>query len=179
MSYPNEPLLTGIFSGMICENIPQVRAKKKHRGISTVKCTHWQLNDREVSSEVIEGELIVMHLKTGKYYSSSGTGPLVWACLEAGMSAAATRDFVASCCRVSPQSIESDIDGFIESVAAEQLMRESTAEVDPVPPPCTDPPVYSKPVLQVYSDMKDLLLLDPIHDVSEDGWPKRPTADKA
>jgi hypothetical protein len=30
----------------------------------------------------------------------------------------------------------------------------------------------------VYTDMKDLLQLNPIHDVSEEGWPTRPTADK-
>lgn len=140
---------------------------------------HWQLKEREVSSEVIDGELIIMHLKTGKYYSSSGTGPLVWSCLVAGMTAASTRDLVASCCGVSPQSIETDIDEFIASLALEQLLHESSAEADPVTPPGIETQVYSKPELQVYSDMKDLLLLDPIHDVSEDGWPMRPTADKA
>jgi hypothetical protein len=30
---------------------------------------------------------------------------------------------------------------------------------------------YLAPVLNAYSDMKDLLLLDPIHDVAEEGWP--------
>ncbi len=30
---------------------------------------------------------------------------------------------------------------------------------------------FQIPVLDVYSDMQDLLLLDPIHDVDETGWP--------
>ena len=30
---------------------------------------------------------------------------------------------------------------------------------------------FEKPVLQKYSDMQDLLLLDPIHEVDEAGWP--------
>ena len=30
---------------------------------------------------------------------------------------------------------------------------------------------YTEPSLSVFSDMQDLLLLDPIHDVSEAGWP--------
>jgi hypothetical protein len=137
------------------------------------------LNEREVSSEVIDGELIVMHLKTGKYYSSSGTGPLVWGCLVAGMSAAATREFVAAGCHVSPQSIEADIDAFIDSLCREQLLSESGARAGPVHPPAAAAGVYTKPELQIYTDMQDLLLLDPIHDVSEDGWPMRPTADKA
>ena len=31
---------------------------------------------------------------------------------------------------------------------------------------------FNPPVLSVYSDMEDLLLLDPIHDVDETGWPQ-------
>jgi hypothetical protein len=30
---------------------------------------------------------------------------------------------------------------------------------------------FEKPGLQKYSDMQDLLLLDPIHEVDEMGWP--------
>jgi hypothetical protein len=30
--------------------------------------------------------------------------------------------------------------------------------------------------LETYDDMADLLLLDPIHEVSEQGWPHRPAA---
>jgi hypothetical protein len=30
---------------------------------------------------------------------------------------------------------------------------------------------FERPVLQKYSDMQDLLLLDPIHEVDETGWP--------
>jgi hypothetical protein len=31
--------------------------------------------------------------------------------------------------------------------------------------------------MHVYSDMRDLLMLDPIHDVAEEGWPSRPPED--
>jgi hypothetical protein len=32
---------------------------------------------------------------------------------------------------------------------------------------------FTPPVLSRYTDMQDLLLLDPIHDVDETGWPAR------
>lgn len=35
---------------------------------------------------------------------------------------------------------------------------------------------FSAPTISVYSDMEDLLLLDPIHDVDETGWPVRADA---
>ena len=31
---------------------------------------------------------------------------------------------------------------------------------------------YSKPILQKYTNMADLLLLNPIHEVDEQGWPQ-------
>ena len=30
---------------------------------------------------------------------------------------------------------------------------------------------YEKPVFQKYDDMQALLLIDPIHEVDDDGWP--------
>jgi len=39
-------------------------------------------------------------------------------------------------------------------------------------PPLPAGTVFAPPVLEVYTDMQDLLLLDPIHDVDETvGWP--------
>jgi hypothetical protein len=41
--------------------------------------------------------------------------------------------------------------------------------VDPAVPNQSGP--FRVPVLNRYSDMADMLLLDPVHDVEESGWP--------
>ena len=139
----------------------------------------WQLNEREVSSEVIDGELIIMHLKSGKYYSSAGVGPLVWSCVARGLTSMAASEVVAKHCGMRAQDVAADVEAFIASLVSEELLRESPAEpTEAVLEQTGEALVYAKPELQVYSDMKDLLLLDPIHDVSEEGWPIRPVADK-
>jgi hypothetical protein len=33
--------------------------------------------------------------------------------------------------------------------------------------------VFTRPVLTKFTDMQDLLLLDPIHDVNSSGWPAK------
>ena len=145
-----------------------------------VKSAHWRLNEGEVSSEVIDGELIVMHHKLGRYYSSAGIGALVWTGLVDGLSTQATCEAVAGRCGVSPQAIAGDIQAFIASLVEEQLLQESIADTEaPVTVAARGGALaYARPQLQVYTDMKDLLQLNPIHDVSEEGWPTRPTADK-
>ena len=31
--------------------------------------------------------------------------------------------------------------------------------------------LFTTPTLEIFSDMQDILLLDPVHDVDERGWP--------
>jgi hypothetical protein len=35
------------------------------------------------------------------------------------------------------------------------------------------PGAFQPPTLESYNDMQDLLLLDPIHDVDDMGWPQK------
>jgi len=35
------------------------------------------------------------------------------------------------------------------------------------------PERYTKPVLNVFTDMQEVIALDPVHDVSEKGWPHK------
>ena len=44
-------------------------------------------------------------------------------------------------------------------------------------PPASKPD-FQEPALQKYTDMEDLLLLDPIHEVDDTGWPN-PKPDEA
>ena len=40
-------------------------------------------------------------------------------------------------------------------------------------PPQQDNLNFEKPVLQKHTDMQELLLLDPIHEIDEKGWPSK------
>lgn len=45
--------------------------------------------------------------------------------------------------------------------------------VDTIPTPDSIPE-YAAPTIENYTDMQDLLMLDPIHEVDVAGWPKKP-----
>jgi hypothetical protein len=40
-----------------------------------------------------------------------------------------------------------------------------------LPTVCPAKHTFAEPVIEEFDDMQGLLLLDPIHDVSEEGWP--------
>jgi hypothetical protein len=72
------------------------------------------------------------------------------------------------------QAVESDIRTFIaELVAANLLSRdESFFNVDPQQTPIKRGS-FSKPLLEKFDDMSELIMLDPVHDVTEHGWPHK------
>lgn len=135
----------------------------------------WIVNTPAVVSEVIDGELVVMNLATGNYFSSSGSGALLWSRLEHGAAAEDLAAELAVRFEVDADAAQADVERFLAALLAESLVRESDAAAAANPPAARaarEP--YAAPRMDVYSDMRDLLMLDPIHDVAEDGWPSRP-----
>jgi hypothetical protein len=63
------------------------------------------------------------------------------------------------------------VEDFVQRLRAEDLVAET--ETDAGVTVVAVPTAASEPVLQRFSDMQDLLMLDPIHDIDldGDGWP--------
>ena len=140
----------------------------------------YRINSPQVISENIDGEVVIANLQTGIYYSIERVGADVWPWFENGIS---EEDLVKTAVvRYSgdPSDIGSGITEFVRKLLAERLITEAPRGVQSRGPEgvgsvngnCRRP--FEKPVLESYNDMQDLLLLDPIHDVDEAGWPAKP-----
>jgi hypothetical protein len=127
----------------------------------------------EVVADIIDGEAVIMNLKTGQYFSCEDTGGECWDALAAGYSVAQVVDQLASEYTADREAIESAVEEFVADLVSHMLIAPSNALpplfVAKAPPPSRAP--FHPPVLNVYSDMQDLLTLDPIHDVDAAGWP--------
>ena len=125
-----------------------------------------------VVSEVIDGEAIIMDMRSGYYYSADGIAAILWE----GVAAGASLDQL-----VGWSEAHFDEDGVADAVRAfaGQLVEHGlvTAETGTASPDVALPvpsQSYARPVLAVHGDMQDLIMLDPIHDVEpEVGWPVR------
>jgi hypothetical protein len=115
-----------------------------------------------VIDEVFDGEAVLVHLRTGLYYALTPAATVLWRLLGDGRSPAA----VAAATGRRP----AEVAAFADALVAEQLAVPAAAEADP-PPATAVPP--GAPALQRFSDMQDMLMLDPIHDLDldADGWP--------
>lgn len=130
------------------------------------------VNSPAVASEIIDGEAVIMHLQSGLYFSTTGSGAVIWAVIESG----------ATCCTAIAQQLAATYSlpfetalSAAESFLAELLAHELIRPAGPAAPLAVarfeEPQAYAPPRLSVYADMQDLLLLDPIHDVDPVGWP--------
>lgn len=133
----------------------------------------YEINAPAVSGEILDGEAVIMHLGRGHYFSAEGSGALLWAGIEQRLTIADLAEALMSRYAIDRNQAEQAANGFLEELAAHDLVRECAslqeAARDLDIGPITD--IYSTPRLQIYTDMEDLLLLDPIHDVDEVGWP--------
>lgn len=135
----------------------------------------FRVNHPRVVHENFDGEIVAVNLDTGTYYSLSACGAEVWAMLANG----AGLDQVLAAMRGrydgAAREIEAAVRDFVERLCREQLIVPD--ERNP-PPAAAAPPAlaagkkpFAAPTFTAYSDMQDLLLLDPVHDVDAAGWP--------
>lgn len=134
----------------------------------------FQLNSPDVVAEIIEGEVVLVHMGTGRYYSLQDCGAAAWSLLAAGLPESAAAGQLAAHYGAPEETVRSGLRELTAQLEAEQLLVKRPSEVDrnsPVELSRDFGSVWEAPLLQGYDDMGELLLVDPIHDVSDEGWP--------
>lgn len=130
-------------------------------------------NRDEVAAKVIDGEAIMMNLVNASYYSMDGAGADVWELIEQGRSLEEVIDWVTSSFDVEEETARSDVEALYAELLEEGLVligrSDSVSEpTDMVP---SDPRPYETPTLVKYTDMADLLALDPpMPGLTENPW---------
>ncbi len=121
----------------------------------------------------MDGEVLIIHTPSGTYYSLEGTGEQVWNALLAGHT---VDEIAASYTDVEHGGLDSVAEAvsvFVRELQQEQLIVPGDQSAAPGPARRPAAP-FSSPALQKYTDMQELLLVDPIHEVDpQSGWPER------
>ena len=140
----------------------------------------YALNQPPVVGEVIDGEVMVINLDTGVYYSVTGAGAAVWPMLIAGATRLEISDRVARHYGASAASVERDLGMFIARLADEAILRPRHDDVAAGSFDAVDEwPAATYPGFgfERYDDMQALLVIDPVHEVGDFGWPSRSADD--
>lgn len=134
-----------------------------------------RINTPHVIHEIIDGEAVLVNLESGNYYSMDHVGAFIWNLIEQQAQFDQVFSAVANQYSGSTEEIESGITQLFDQLEAEKLIvaAESTNGDSPFQETSSEGEklTFELPVLHKYTDMVDLLLLDPIHEVDDTGWP--------
>jgi len=143
-----------------------------------------QLNSSNVVSDTIDGEVLAIRSDDGAYYSMRGAGATAWVALLGGAplhdAAAAVAAHHAD---ADVATVRRDLETFAARLVDELLVIEhgnvddTTVDGTTVDGTVIELPAetagtpWETPSFERYTDMRDLLLFDPIHEVQPSGWP--------
>jgi len=131
----------------------------------------YKLAEVSVVTEVIDGEAIIVDMRNGCYFSTDGLGARLWQAVLAGVSREVLVSAVAAAYPAAPEAPEA-ARAFLDALVDNNLL----VAVDATPAEIVfdlGGGAYAAPALERHSDMQDLIMLDPIHDVDTMGWPTR------
>ena len=136
-------------------------------------------NAPAVVAETIEGETVILHHRTGTYYDGSGSATLLWTAVESGADAQSLSKLLHAAYGIDAESASGAADGFLAFLLAHDLVTEHPGSPEPFAFQGPQEASFSAPELLVHTDLADMLLLDPIHEVDEAGWPQPKRAAEA
>lgn len=139
----------------------------------------FRINTPTVTHETIDGEAVIINLDTGNYYSLVDAGSFIWSLVDKGASASEVQHVILQTYHGDAQDVDRGVQELLAQLQQENLIvpvdgAGDALDLAPVAPGNNghEKPSFNPPSLNKYSDMQELLLLDPIHDVDDAGWPK-------
>ena len=120
-------------------------------------------------------EVLIVDTVSGLYFSLRGCAVDIWSLIGSG---ATVNEIIAELGRrydCTPEEVASVTRRCLDDLLANDLLRESEVPVGErsIPAWTAARQPLPAPLVERFTDMKDLLLLDPIHDVSDMGWPRQ------
>jgi Coenzyme PQQ synthesis protein D (PqqD) len=148
----------------------------------------YRINSPTAIHDTIDGEVVIINFDTGTYYSLEGAGAYVWSLVEAQATTDEMLDYVSQLDRNNGPAMASRLEQFLTELEDEGLLVGAPAD-EPRGNLSTDvqvPRLLQRDGLepdafriQKFTDMNQLLLLDPIHEVDQTGWPHLPAEAQA
>jgi hypothetical protein len=141
---------------------------------------NFKVKTPNVVFEIYENEIVLINLDNGNYYSITDTAAEIFNFIKQGRSKDEIINEVINKYEGENAEMVSSVDSFLENLLKDDLIIREEKNIDNIPSHNKETthknseqgkPLFKSPVLNRYTDMQDLLLLDPVHEVDITGWP--------
>lgn len=138
----------------------------------------YRIKSPPVVAETLDGEATIVDLESGTYYALNESGTFIWDGLARGETVSEVSEGLAARYEIDDDAAKSAVDSLTADLVERELIVESDGEPAPVQQPTNGASApsrynggYREPELNAFTDMQELLLLDPVHEVDDAGWP--------
>ncbi|HEY3840379.1 MAG TPA: PqqD family protein [Bryobacteraceae bacterium] len=135
----------------------------------------FRVNAPSVIYEKFDDELVAINLDTGVYHSLAGAAADAFELLTQEATQQEVSVALATKYAAAPDVIHSALTPFFEQLGKEGLIEpvEVRKQRGSLQLANSGSDVaFAPPTLDAYRDLQSLFLLDPVHDVGEEGWPE-------
>ena len=140
--------------------------------------TRLKVPAKGVAADILDDEVVIVNLVTGHYFSTEGTGCEVWTLLAAGVPVGEVIETITARYGEGIDEVPAYVDHIVTKVLDGGLMiidddtsAEPAVSGSELLPPSEPGRGFSASPFLAFDDMESLLLLDPVHDVDDKGWP--------
>lgn len=138
----------------------------------------YQIATAGVAHDTIDHEVLLIHTGRGTYHSLRGSAAALFPALVQRASADYLAAGLVAAYEVELPEATRAVEAFLAELLAQGLVETATlapglAQANPAPAVHAESAraPFEPPAIETFTDLQDLLLADPIHDVSEGGWP--------
>lgn len=136
----------------------------------------YTIDERRIVSEIIDGEAVIINLANGYYYSLDAPAAEIWGWLQSGRSVAEIASAIQRRYDCSGADPEAAVRAFVGTLVTDDLVAPcrdaaSARGLEPLAEAAGVKRTFRAPSLQRFSDMQGFLLVDPVHEVDDRGWP--------
>ncbi len=135
-----------------------------------MKNDRFKINSPTVVSEIIDGEAVIVNMENGNYYSLDDSGAFLWELICKGSNIEEICGLVDEYYAGSDTAVEPAVSALVNELLKEELIvsieggMEAGSSASANLENGQTEARFTSPELKKYTDMDEVLLLDPIHD---------------
>jgi hypothetical protein len=129
-----------------------------------------------VVHQTVDGETILIDLETGNYYSLTGAAAEIWGLVAVSRSEQDIARELAERHGRPAEEVDSAVSELLSRLSEEGLLAPSEHAAAPTngdAPPVWQAESWAPPKFEKFEDLQNFLLVDPVHEVDDVGWPTR------
>jgi Coenzyme PQQ synthesis protein D (PqqD) len=135
----------------------------------------YQINSKDVAFDIIEAHVLVINLRTGKYFHLVDSAAMIWRYITESKNVSEIETLLFSHYDVQRELLTREVKHFINELLDESLIfkSEDDSELASIVEVLPGKNEFKGPALEVFTDLQEFLLLDPIHEISNLGLPSK------